>query len=352
MASDASGNGNEASNTLTTDYIDEAYVQIRTKSVINNFLARRADQITLNDPDLSDRLLRRLTDGRINGSADHNRANVSWNASATGEDARLQRILGADTAENVNLWVEGTYARVNNASSKNDLALVFAGIDYTINEDLIVGLMGQYDWADEEDRREQASISGEGWMVGPYMVARLSDKLIFDSRVAWGRSTNDVSPFNTYTDEFKTDRWLLKGQLTGDLYVDDWNFNPGLAVIYFEDEQKAYTDSLGINISGQTVSLGRATFGPQFSKSFKYGGTQIRPSFEVRGVWDFDQADILIIDTGLAQSTDSLRARSEAGLTTIFESGTTLSLDGFYDGIGASNFEAYGFKINLGLTFE
>ena len=145
---------------------------------------------------------------------------------------------------------------------------------------------------------------------------------------------------------------MLKGQLTGDLKIDDWNFHPGLAVIYFEDRQKAYTDSLGINISDTTVSLGRATFGPRLSKPFQSGSVRLQPSIEVRGIWDFDQAEILIIDSGLAQVTDSLRARTEAGLAATFASGTTLSFEGFFDGIGAANYEAYGAQINLGLTFD
>lgn len=230
--------------------------------------------------------------------------------------------------------------------------LLYGGVDYAVNDNLVLGLMGQVDWADEEDMRQSAAISGTGWMVGPYAVARLSDKLIFDGRAAWGQSNNEVSPFNTYTDEFDSERWLLKGQLTGDFKIDDWQFHPGLALTYFEDRQQAYTDSLGINISATTVSLGRATFGPRFSKSFLSGKTRLQPSFEIRGVWDFDQAEILIIDSGLTQQTDALRARTEAGFAAIFESGTSLSIEGFYDGIGASNFEAYGGKINLGLTFD
>ena len=352
VALDTAGNPNTASNTVSTDYIDEDFVRTRTMATINNFMARRADQITLNDPDLSLRMLNKPTGGRISGTADNDRANVTLLASATGDDAQLHRLIGADAASKVNFWVEGNYSRVNQGTAKNNLALLYAGADYALSDDTILGFMAQYDWADEEDQTQGVSVSGKGWMVGPYVVARLSDKLIFDSRASWGKSTNDVSPFNTYTDEFKTDRWLLKGQLTGDLTLDDWQFNPGLAVIYFEDKQKAYTDSLNINIPGQTISLGRATMGPRFSKTFDLDTMRLTPSFEMRGVWDFDQAQIVSLDSGLAQSTDELRMRTEFGLMSTFQSGTSLSLDGFYDGIGASNFEAYGVKANLSLSFD
>jgi len=47
------------------------------------------------------------------------------------------------------------------------------------------------------------------------MPARLSDNVFFQGRAAWGRSTNDISPFQTDTDAFDTERWLATGTLKG-----------------------------------------------------------------------------------------------------------------------------------------
>jgi uncharacterized repeat protein (TIGR01451 family) len=353
VATDAAGNGNNAAATVSTEFIDENFVRTRTMATINNFLVRRADQITLNDPDLALRMLQKKTGGRVTGSADSDRAQVTLVASASGEDANLYKVVGADAAANINMWAEVNFSRVNAETAKNSLALAFVGIDYQLSENTILGLMGQFDWADEEDDRENFSVSGNGWMVGPYLVSRLTDKLIFDGRAAWGKSDNEVSPFRTYTDSFDTNRWLLKGQFTGDFDLDDWRLNPSVAVIYFEEKQQAYTASLGIDIFGQTVKLGRATFGPQFSKTYKVSEkTNLTPNFSLKGVWDFDKTDIVNLNTGLALGTDDLRARTEAGFTANFNSGTSLGLDGFYDGIGAKNFEAYGVKLHMNFAFD
>jgi outer membrane autotransporter protein len=145
----------------------------------------------------------------------------------------------------------------------------------------------------------------------------------------------------------------VKGQFTGDFDLDDWRINPSVSVVYFEENQQAYTDTLGIDIFGQTVKLGRATFGPTFSKTFKFTEeVDLTPNFKLRGVWDFEKTDIVNLNTGLALGTDDLRARTEAGFTADFGSGTSLGLDGFYDGIGAENFEAYGVKINVNFAFD
>ncbi|MBL4870694.1 MAG: autotransporter outer membrane beta-barrel domain-containing protein, partial [Robiginitomaculum sp.] len=352
-AVDAAGNGNQAANPVSTVFIDENFVRTRTQRIVNNFIARRADQITINDPNLSNRLLNEGTKGRINGNAELRNVRIAFNGTASGEDANLAKLIGADKAAKVNLWTEASIVSIHGKTAENDLTLVYVGADYRMNKDTLIGVIAQVDWADEKDNIQNFAISGTGWMVGPYVVTRIADKLIFDGRAALGRSNNDISPSQTYTDNFKTSRWLLKGQLTGDLTVNDWRVNPNIAVIYFKETQKAYTDGLGINIPEQTVKLGRVTFGPRFSKSFEQDNNMtLTPSLNVRGVWDFEQAQILNLATGLANGTGKLRARTEVGLAATFSNGTRVSLDGFYDGIGASDFEAYGLKIGVGFPIQ
>ena len=39
-------------------------------------------------------------------------------------------------------------------------------------------------------------------MAGPYATIRLTEQMFLQARAAWGRSSNEVSPFLTYTDSF------------------------------------------------------------------------------------------------------------------------------------------------------
>ena len=62
-----------------------------------------------------------------------------------------------------------------------------------------------------------------------------------------------------------------------------------------------------------------------------------------KGLWDFQTADLVNLETGLAAAgTTDLRARTETGITVRTINGVTLGFEGFYDGIGASNYDAYG----------
>ena len=68
---------------------------------------------------------------------------------------------------------------------------------------------------------------------------------------------------------------------------------------------------------------------------------------------DFDQADILNnIGASLIQRAESLRTRTVFGFGATFKTRTTLAFDGFYDGIGTSNFEFFSVNQDLGFTFE
>ena len=168
-------------------------------------------------------------------------------------------------------------------------------------------------------------------------------------RAAWGQSENDVNPFGTYTDQFDTTRWLLRGQLTGDFQAGNWHLAPHIGVLYFEEEQNSYIDSLNIFIPSQTISLGRLTFGPKISTRIETpDGRIISPHLSLKGIWDFDKAEVVDLDTGLAAgSSEDLRARLEGGLYVIMSNGWSINGEGFYDGIGVDDLEAFGGSVKL-----
>ena len=42
-----------------------------------------------------------------------------------------------------------------------------------------------------------------------HATVRVTDHLYWQGRAAWGRSSNEVSPFLTYTDKFDSERWQI-----------------------------------------------------------------------------------------------------------------------------------------------
>lgn len=351
----------------------------KTKRIISNFMSRRADQITANDPELVNRLQNRGSEGETGqfagftaeGTLTNNKLAFSTSLrqmiiAKEQKKSQLRKGLGdmmslgtQNLTQNIDpngwdLWVKGTWAQTESDTASNDLGLLYLGVDYRYSSSLLIGFLTQFDWTDEKDSVETFKVEGQGWMAGPYMVARLHENLLFDGRAAWGQSSNDVSPFDTYTDQFDTTRWLLRGQFTGDFKAANWHFAPHVGVIYFEESQDAYTDSLNVFIPGQTISLGRLTFGPKISTTIETtDGTIISPHLSLKGIWDFDKAEIVDLDTGIAMgSSEELRARVEGGLSVQMSNGWSLNGEGFYDGIGVNDLEAYGGSIKLSVPLN
>jgi outer membrane autotransporter protein len=357
-AQDASGNFNAASQTFYATYADHAYVQTRTGAVINNFLNRRVKQIAANEPDLSGRLMESGGLGATEkfsyeAKVREGKISASFEGSINRVLERLPPSFGEEDQKH-NIWIRGNFSKSSSASANQDFAILYLGVDYRINDNLIVGAITQFDWAQDHYKTDNISASGHGWMVGPYAVIRLADNLVFDGRIAYGKSQNTVNPLGTYVDQYETERLLARGQMTGHFNLGDWTVTPALSMIYIREEQKAYIDDNAILIAPQTVELGQMTFGPSLSREFYMeNGIGLSPQVSLKGIWNFKDTGLKNIDDGSALGTDGdkLSARIDAGLSVNFNPNSRLDFSGFYQGIGQSDYQTYGGAIKLNITF-
>jgi len=348
-----------------TNVRDPDSVIRETQRVISNFISERADVIVANDPDLADRFRTGGTNGRGNplGFAAQGDARdielsfaTSLRAIRRAANAGAKRPVegigadpGVETPARFDIWAQGTYARVDSTDRKSDVGLLHTGFDYRFSDNLLLGLMGQLDWTDQRERSTgtRTSADGVGWLIGPYLAARIHQNLILDGRAAWGQSYNNVNPLGLYEDDFKTNRWLVRGQVTGDFSWGNWTFNPSAGISYFSETQKSYVDSLNITIPSQTITLGRAEGGPEVRYNLQTkDGWQFAPHVGVKGIWDFDPANIVTAQ-GVSIDSSGLRARAEGGTVLIMPWGWSLNGTGFYDGIGAKDFQSYGGSVKV-----
>ncbi len=213
--------------------------------------------------------------------------------------------------------------------------------------------MLQANWSDESDNSAGSSADGFGWMVGPYMAAKLpGQNLFFDARAAWGRSDNNIKPLGTYEDDFETERWMINAKLSGLFQSGGLSIRPAVSVSYFEETQESYTDSLTNTIAKQTFSQGEVRFGPTFSQDIlQDDGTVIRPKFGISGVWNFD-VDNDGNSQGAVVGTGDIRARLDAGFTAISTDLWSLDITGFYDGLGVDDYHAYGGSARLTVPLQ
>ena len=270
--------------------------------------------------------------------------------------ATLNERPGPAPYSGVDIWTEAHFTAFNddigNGNADGDFDILYVGADIPLTTNLLVGILGQFDWANEHTKLDGSSAEGNGWMVGPYLSARLDEHLFFDWRAAWGQSDNKVSPFGTYTDNFDTDRWLTTARLTGNWTSGNWRLTPSAAFKYGEEEQQAYTDSNGIRIAGQTDSLGRIEFGPEFGYRWDLAdGTLIEPQLSLVGVWNFEEGGSFLVGNTFV-TPDDFTGRVEGGVLVQLPKGMSFRSTAAYDGIGSSDYEAWTGKVWLNLPLN
>ncbi len=79
------------------------------------------------------------------------------------------------------IWVEGRYSGFEddtaNLGRDGHTGLLFLGSDYRITPDLIVGGLLQWDRSKEFVDALATEVSGTGWMIGPYVSARVHENI-------------------------------------------------------------------------------------------------------------------------------------------------------------------------------
>ncbi len=252
--------------------------------------------------------------------------------------------LAYETASPWDIWVEGRYSAFDddaaNLGRDGHVGVLYVGSDYRVTENMIVGALAQFDWAKDSSDALASKVDGNGWMIGPYMSARIHDNIYFDLRAAWGRSNNDLT-LGTTTGGFDTSRWLVKGALAGNWFAGAWRITPSAELAYVEESAGAFTNSAGTFVPGQDVSLGRLQFGPEFGYRFAHtADTFIEPFAAIRGVWDFDNPNVAIID-GFVVGPGDFWGRLEGGLNVMTAGGTYVRGSASWDGVGASDYSGY-----------
>ena len=257
----------------------------------------------------------------------------------------------------VNAWVKGRWEGISDSrggtDGDSDFGLFMTGVDYRLNKDTKIGILGQYDMYKTTATGQDSQGKGKGWMVGPYMVSRLDQDLIWDGRIAWGKSQNKINPLGRGWDKYDGERWQLETNLTGDIRTDDWEFYPQIGLNYFREEQKSYTNFGGERIEAQTIDFGNLTFGPEVVRVFRVDdGPTYRPFVALKGIWDF-RAPPIDHNNGSQVNTEKLRAKAELGGDITFVDGGSIYAKYAYDGIGLANYESHSIEVaaNTPVTF-
>lgn len=126
------------------------------------------------------------------------------------------------------------------------------------------------------------------------------------------------------------------------------DITPSLKATYTRDRQSAYTDTPGNAIPARTVEMGQIEAGVSFATPMPYysGRGTMKLTGEIAAIGSFGGG------SGHAATVipeyQGSQARIDLGLDHAMANGGHLSIQSYYDGIGASGYESYG----LSLLFE
>ena len=364
-----------AKNTLTisvsTGPTDEE-VQKSFENLTGVFLAQRADRILQNEPRAYGLRGRASGEGQAGLVANLQGAGSaidgSFSASLQGMRVRALALAGEglpdpedrNWIDRFDIWVEGSFNSYSDPDEDDDrkgqFGIVHTGVDYRISQDVLLGILASVDWTKEKTDVVDGEVDGTGWMVGPYMSARLSEHIYFDARIGWGRSDNSarqsIMGFE-YEGDFKTERWLARATLAGAWNFDNLVLSPEISVAYIEDKQDAY-DVNGnggtVAVDGQTISVGRLSIAQEIGYRYELETASLLPYLRAGLHWDFDQAEtFVLLDDRVA--LDELRGPGEIGIRVQSDSGVNGNLGVTYDGLFSNNLQAFGVKGEIAVQF-
>jgi hypothetical protein len=263
------------------------------------------------------------------------------------------------------IWVEGKYTSFRDTSlpgsmsnaQSGEFGLFTVGADYVFNRWLLAGVMAQYDLMSQHtpSAGSISSASGAGWTVGPYATVRLSENVFWQARGAWGQSSNQVSPYGTYTNNFDSQRWLGSTALQGRWTYGNWIFRPSASVAYMQDNSKSYFDSFGILIPEVKSELGQAKAGPEVGLRFQYSPDLIiEPHVGVQAIYNFagNVTSSIGVVPGENAGPNGVRGRVEVGQRAVTSGGVAVDLAGSYDGIGVKGYDAYSARAQVHLPLD
>ena len=336
----------QASVTIT---LDEEFVQQQTKEAINGFLNARAQLIFTSGP-ARQRLINRLKPRpqSCNGQAKTN-FTPSNDRMALHASASLNELCAP--ANQWDVWIEasGLYYQQNKARIKHHggFGIGYLGVDYLVNPSVVFGILSEGDVLSQNHSSGVLNASGQGWMFGPYLSARLLPDIYLHTRAAWGGSSNTMNVFGLYLDSFKTRRGFYNAELVGDWHYQAWSLSPTVGLSYYHELQPQFMNALAIIIPKQQINLGEVNAGPDFSYQFLTAQNHnVVLRLSLQALYHFayqDQEQCLV---------NPWAGRVKLGADLRLRSGLTISPIATYEGLGTNAYQAVGGQVQMHMPWD
>jgi outer membrane autotransporter protein len=190
-----------------------------------------------------------------------------------------------------NVWIDGAFLAYNdkniNGSKWGSFAMINLGTDYLLSEKALLGFSLHYDhMTDPTD--EDATLTGNGWLAGPYASFAVGRNIFWDTSLLYGGSTNRIDT-RFWDGNFDTSRWMVDTAIKGQWSLDDATIlTPKLRAVYFSEtvDDYAVKNSAGdaIELDGFTEKQLRISLGAEITRQFTLdNGSILTPKLGLTG---------------------------------------------------------------------
>jgi len=198
-----------------------------------------------------------------------------------------------------------------------------------------------------------STVSGLGWMLGPYVSAEMVEGVFLTARAAWGRSRNSAGidvhgDGNLWLGDFATRRTLARLTLSGTHERDGLILRPQLDLAWMEERQRDYSVTDGravVDVAGIRASIGRLSFAGEAEwPVLMPGGGALRAFVIPTLAWDF-------AGSGQRAGHAAASASLELGLRTPEQANWRAEASVRADGLGQSAFRGLTFRLSADRNF-
>ncbi|KKB13018.1 hypothetical protein VE25_04070 [Devosia geojensis] len=259
--------------------------------------------------------------------------------------ATLDAFAGARKASPFDAWFDVSFTLFD-AASGADTSLVAVGLDYLVTPELLAGVYVQGDRFRQPANEAGRVTVSDGWLIGPYVTARLDRSLYLDVVAGTGGSFGQMATSSGAASGFDATRWLANVSLSGQWSAGNWTFTPRARFGYSEAVSQAWLDALGVPVPSVTEGSGQIAVGPGVTHRVETTEDfDIQTSVRFEGVVD-------VSHDAIGWSLRNPSGRIEGGLGIGFPQGANVNLTGSYDGIGAPHATRATGKVRLSLPLQ
>lgn len=211
-------------------------------------------------------------------------------------------------------WLQGAYTSVDNTQAglqfDGDVFNLVGGLDYMVNDRVVVGLALGYETLDLTTTFNAGTIEADGFGISPYIGVALNKTWSWDAVAGYTWLNYDTTRnSNAVRGSFDATRWFVASNLTGNYAMGRWRLMPKVGVLYLEEKADAYADSTGGTIGSVTTKLGRVSAGARFGYAFN----SVMPYVKIMGEYDFEKNGPVRLANGTFSNDDDMGAQLGLG---------------------------------------